>query len=275
MNWILIDQIIKNALIEDIGHGDITTESLIDETTISSGNFIAKANGVVAGLAVAKRVFALIDPSVNMTVLVEDGSHVSPGNIMATISGPARAILQGERVALNFLQRMSGCATLTAYYAGQIADLPSKIVDTRKTTPGLRPLEKYAVRMGGGANHRYNLTDCIMMKDNHIQAAGGIEQAITKAKEKLGHTIKIEVEAETMAHVVEALEAGADIIMLDNMDCAMMKKAVDFIGGRAITEASGNIDQKGIRDVALTGVDVISLGAITHSYTSLDISLKF
>lgn len=275
MNWMEIDRIIQNALSEDIGPGDLTTELTIEPGHRSSARLIAKADGVGAGLAVFARVFALLDPSVSVTPNVSDGDAVTKGGVLATLSGPTHAILSGERVALNLLQRMSGIATITRSCVDAMDSDHTRLVDTRKTTPGLRMLEKYAVRMGGGTNHRYNLADCVLIKDNHIRAAGGITPAVARARAGIGHTVKIEVEVETLAQLEEALSAGADIIMLDNMDAPTMTKAVEMVDGRAVTEASGNIDLNNIKETALTGVDVISMGALTHSAPALDISLKF
>ena len=275
MNWKQIDTIIQNALAEDIGPGDLTTELTIEPGHQSSARLIAKADGVVAGLPVFARVFALLDPSVSVSPVVFDGDPVAKGVVLATLTGPTHAILSGERVALNLLQRMSGIATLTRRCVDAMQSDHARLVDTRKTTPGLRMLERYAVRMGGGTSHRYNLADCVLIKDNHIRAAGGITPAVSRARAGIGHTVKIEVEVETFAQLEEALTAGADIIMLDNMDAPAMRKAVETVGGRAVTEASGNIGLSNIKETAATGVDVISMGALTHSAPALDISLKF
>lgn len=234
-----------------------------------------RPTGVVAGLPVFTRVFALLDPDVRIECKKNDGDIVTKGDILAVLSGPTHPILSGERVALNLLQRLSGVATMTRRCVDVMASTHTCLVDTRKTTPGLRMLEKYAVRVGGGQNHRYNLSDCVLIKDNHIRAAGGITPAVQRARSGIGHTVKIEVEVETMEQLREALAAGADIIMLDNMDIAAMRQAVELVGGRAVTEASGNIGLSNIREVAATGVDVISMGALTHSAPALDISLKF
>lgn len=275
MNWMEIDQIIRNALQEDIGPGDLTTELTIEPGHESRARLIAKADGVVAGLPVFTRVFALLDPDVRIECKKNDGDIVTKGDILAVLSGSTHPILSGERVALNLLQRLSGIATMTRRCVDTMASDHTHLVDTRKTTPGLRMLEKYAVRVGGGQNHRYNLSDCVLIKDNHIRAAGGITPAVQRARSGIGHTVKIEVEVETMEQLREALAAGADIIMLDNMDIAAMRQAVELVGGRAVTEASGNIGLSNIREVAATGVDVISMGALTHSAPALDISLKF
>ncbi len=270
-----LDQIIADALAEDIGSGDITTNSVVPPDTYIEGRFMAKEKGVVCGLHVAERVFAALDPAICFEPVCKDGDAIENGAFIATIKGPAQGILTGERLALNFLQRLSGIATKTAALADEIKDTHATIVDTRKTTPGLRLLEKYAVATGGGSNHRMNLADGILIKDNHIRAAGGISLAVAAARENAPKTLKTEVETETIEQVEEALKAGADIIMLDNMEPDTMKEAVDLIQGRALTEASGNMDNKDLRTVAGTGVDMISLGALTHSVKALDISLKF
>ena len=275
MNWMEIDRIIQNALAEDIGPGDLTTELTIEPGHRSSARLIAKADGVVAGLPVFTRVFALLDPTVSVAPSVSDGDAVAEGSVLAALSGPTHPILSGERVALNLLQRMSGIATITRSCVDAMQSDHTRLVDTRKTTPGLRMLEKYAVRMGGGTNHRYNLADCVLIKDNHIRAAGGITPAVTRARSGIGHTVKIEVEVETLTQLEEAIGAGADIVMLDNMDAPTMTKAVEIVDGKAVTEASGNIDLSNIKETAATGVDVISMGALTHSAPALDISLKF
>lgn len=275
MNWKQIDTIIQNALAEDIGPGDLTTELTIEAGYQSTARLIAKADGIVAGLPAFSRVFALLDPAVGIKMNASDGDSVAKGSVLATLSGPTHAILSGERVALNLLQRLSGIATTTRSCVDAMNSDHTRLVDTRKTTPGLRMLEKYAVRMGGGTNHRYNLADCVLIKDNHIRAAGGIAPAVARARAGIGHTVKIEVEVETLDQLVEALDAGADIVMLDNMDAPTMTKAVEMVNGKAITEASGNIDLSNIKETALTGVDVISMGALTHSAPALDISLKF
>ncbi|MCK8817313.1 carboxylating nicotinate-nucleotide diphosphorylase [Natroniella sulfidigena] len=266
-------KIIKNALTEDIGRGDITTEALIGEDKEGVGQIIAKDCGVIAGLDVASWVYKELDSDLKFEALVADGERVEPGQVIAKISGFVGPILTGERVALNFLQRMSGIATKTAKYQEQVADYDLKIVDTRKTTPGLRVLEKYAVKVGGGANHRFGLYDAVMIKDNHIQAAGSIKKAVTQIKENLSHTTKIEVEVENLTEVEEALAEDVDIIMLDNMSFELMEEAVELIAGKAIVEASGGITIDDLVNVAETGVDIISLGTLTHTIKSLDISL--
>ena len=275
MNYLGLDSFLLSALQEDIGTGDITTECCVPETEQSRAVFRCKQAGVVCGLDVAKRVFALLDDKVVFTATVVEGTPVQVGDIVATISGPSRSILSGERVALNLMQHMSGVATQTARLVEQVRGTNAVIVDTRKTTPGMRVLEKYAVRMGGGTNHRFNLADGVLIKDNHIVAAGGITNAVNNARKVVPHTLKIEVETTNFAEIQEALDAGADIIMLDNMSCADMAEAVKRIAGRAKVEASGNMGSRDVREVAETGVDLISVGALTHSVEALDISLQF
>jgi nicotinate-nucleotide pyrophosphorylase (carboxylating) len=269
-----IDRIIMNALKEDIPSGDITTDNIIDETSESQALLIAKDEGVIAGLDVAKRVFMLLDDTIVFEKHVEEGQRVKYGDTIATIKGNTRAILKAERTALNLLQRLSGIATATRKLVDRIEGLPAKVVDTRKTTPGLRILEKYAVRVGGGYNHRFSLSDGVLIKDNHIKAAGGIKKAIERVRERIPHTLKIEVETETLEQVREAIDGKADIIMLDNMGLDKMKEAVKIVNGNAITEASGNVNIDTIYDIACTGVDIISVGGLTHSVHSFDISMK-
>ena len=275
LNDIMLDKLIMNALSEDVGTGDITTESTIPETARAHGLYKAKESGVLCGIGVAARVFELIDRDIEFTPLKRDGDRREKGEIIAEVRGKATNVLTGERVGLNLMQRMSGIATRTAEAVTQVEGTGAKICDTRKTTPGLRVVEKYAVKVGGGTNHRFNLADGILIKDNHIVAAGSITNAVKAARANAPHTLKIEVEVETFDELNEALEAGADIIMLDNMSCEDMKKAVGIVNGRAITEASGNMGDRNLREVADCGVDLISIGALTHSVRSLDISLKF
>lgn len=270
-----LKRLFEVALKEDWNTGDITTISTVPKGTQIEGNFIAKAKGVLCGMDVAKAVFEYIDKSVELEIFFKDGQSVDKGDVIATIKGNAISVLSGERLALNLMQRMSGIATNTKGIVDKVEGRDVKILDTRKTTPGLRMLEKYAVRVGGGYNHRYSLADGVLIKDNHIKAAGGITNAIEAARENVPHTLKIEIEVETMEQVKEAIEAGADIIMLDNMTNEQMTEAVAFIDGRALTEASGNMDQKDLVAVAKTGVDFISVGALTNSLYPLDISLKF
>lgn len=270
-----IDDMIRRSLEEDIGTGDVTTFSTVSPDRIIRGRFIAKEPGIICGLPIVRRVFELLDSEIKLICNVQEGGSVIPGDIVAEISGPAREILTGERVALNFLQHLSGIATKTQEAVARIAGTKAVIADTRKTTPGLRTLEKYAVRTGGGSNHRANLSDGILIKDNHIRAADGIRNAVESARARAAHTLKIEVETETMLQVEEALSCKADIIMLDNMTTEEMAKAVALINGRALVEASGNMGEKDLREVASTGVNIISIGAITHSVRALDISLRF
>ena len=273
-----VERILKSALAEDVGSGDVTSLSTVPPGRTISGRYIAKEDGVLCGLEVVARAFALLDASIAFTALAADGDRVRKSDVIATVSGDARAILAGERVGLNLLQHMSGVATQTARAVAAVAGTGAKIVDTRKTTPGLRVLDKYAVRMGGGGNHRFNLADGVLIKDNHIVAASGIAAAVAAARARAPHSLKIEVEVETLEQLREALEAGADIIMLDNMPTETMREAVRLVAGRALTEASGNMGDKTdaeLRAVAETGVDLISIGALTHSVKALDISLKF
>jgi len=275
INGLSVNEIISRALIEDIGTGDITTVSTVSKEQVITGKFIAKEAGIICGLEIVKSVFEMIDKNVTLSFYVKDGIPVEFGDVIAEIKGPAISILTGERVALNFIQRLSGIATKTSSLVEMVQGTKSKITDTRKTTPGLRILEKYAVKVGGGSNHRFNLSDGVLLKDNHIVAAGGITKAIVAARKNIPHTLKIEIEVENLEQISEALNAGADIIMLDNMELQMLKKAVQMIDGRALVEASGNMGDKDILSVAETGVDFISVGALTHTIRSLDISLKF
>ncbi len=264
---------IEEWLLEDIGGGDITTNNIVPKGAKTKAIIHAKQEGILAGVDIAKLVFQSLSDSISFHACVEDGTKLTKGTIIAEIEGDARAILTGERLALNLLQRMSGVATKTAQFAVLIAGTKARIVDTRKTTPGLRMLEKYAVTVGGGANHRLGLYDAVMIKDNHIKVAGGIKEAIERVRAKIGHTVKVEVEVESMQQLEAALKAKADIIMLDNMSLMQMKEAVERIDGAAIVEASGGITESTIADIAKTGVDIISSGALTHSVKALDISL--
>ena len=269
-----VDEVIRTALQEDIHYLDTTTDLMIPADARASARFLAKAEGVVCGLDVALRVFALLDDAFEAEVYLPEGSHVRPGELIARVEGHTRALLEGERTALNLLQHMSGIATATAKAVDKVRGTRAVITDTRKTLPGLRALQKYAVTVGGGKNHRFNLSDGAMLKDNHIDAAGGIPQAVAAIREKLGHMVKLEVETRNLDEVRQALDAGADIIMLDNMDCPSMAEAVRVVDGRALLEASGGIREETLRPVAETGVDIISIGALTHSVTALDISMK-
>ncbi|MDP4094365.1 MAG: carboxylating nicotinate-nucleotide diphosphorylase [Bacillota bacterium] len=270
-----IDNVILTALKEDMPLGDITTENLIDSDSVSPARLIAKENGVIAGLDVAERAFKLLDTDIEFKRMVQDGTLVKHGDIIAEIEGNTRCMLKAERTALNFLQRLSGIATQTRKYCELVKGMPVRIVDTRKTTPGLRFLEKYAVKVGGGSNHRFCLSDGVLIKDNHIKAAGGIKNAVELLRGRIPHTIKIEVETETLEQVKEALDVKADIIMLDNMKLDTIKEAVKLINGRALVEQSGNVSLDTVYEYAAAGVDIISVGKLTHSVSALDISMRF
>ena len=272
---LVIDPIIEQALAEDIGTGDITTQSVIPPLTQISGRLLAKEDGRICGLPVFCRVFELLDPTVKVELKTIEGAAVSKGDVIALLSGTAISILTGERVALNFLQRMSAIATKTAWAVSQVAGTHARITDTRKTTPGLRVFEKYAVRIGGGSNHRFNLADGVLIKDNHIKAAGSITAAVNAARAFAPHTLKIEVEVEDSAMIAEALACKADIIMLDNMDQAAIEAAVLQIKGQALIEISGNMGDRDLKALAATGIDLISIGALTHTIHAMDISLRF
>ncbi len=269
-----LKELIAKALAEDIGPGDVTSEATIPADSSSVAVILAKQNMVLAGLDVTRAVFAHLDAHIQFTFFTKDGDRVHMGTEIATLSGNTRALLAGERVALNLLQHLSGIATLTAKYVEVLKGLKVEVLDTRKTLPGLRQLEKYAVRMGGGRNHRFGLYDGVLIKDNHIKAAGSITKAIESARTKAHHLLKIEVETKTLDEVREALAAEADIIMLDNMHVDMMREAVKLIAGRALIEASGNVTLETIRAIAETGVDFISSGSLTHSASAADISMK-
>lgn len=271
----IFDRIIQMSLEEDVPFGDITTNSIVPADRRVSGRFIAKDDGVLCGIDIAQRTFELVSGDFEMVKYFKDGDSIKKGDVIAEISGNARTILTGERTALNLMQRASGIATATAKAVKAVAGTKAHIADTRKTMPGLRLLDKYAVRVGGGVNHRFNLSDGVLIKDNHIAAAGSIKNAVEAARRHCPHTLKIEVEVENFVQLYEALEAKADIIMLDNMSNEDMAKAVQIIGGRAIVEASGNMGEKDLSEVAKTGVDLISIGSLTHSVKTLDISLKF
>lgn len=266
-------QLIKNALEEDIGHGDITTSLVIPEESESRALYIAKEDFVVAGFPFAREVFKIMDQDTISKTFVAEGAKVRKGDVLGEVSGKTRVVLAGERVSLNILQRLSGIATLTRSFVSEVTGTDAKIIDTRKTTPGLRFMEKYAVRTGGGMNHRFGLYDGILIKDNHIEAVGSITKAISMAK-AVHHLAKIEVEVENLSDLKEAVEAGADVIMLDNMSVNDMKEAVRIVHKRILLEASGNVSLGNVREVAETGVDLISIGALTHSVTAADISLK-
>ncbi len=269
-----IDDLIKNAITEDINYIDVATDYLLDEAAVSEAYFVAKADGVLCGADIAMRVFELLDDQFSYTLYKKDGDVVKNGDLIAEFKGRTVKLLKGERTALNLIQHMSGIATLTNECVKQTGGTRATIADTRKTLPGLRSLQKYAVTCGGGRNHRYNLSDCAMLKDNHIDAKGGITAAVMALREKIGHTVKIEVETRTLAEVEEAVTVGADIIMLDNMDNETMKRAVEIVDGKALLEASGNLTKERIKSVAELGVDILSIGALTHSVTAFDISMK-
>ncbi len=275
INSIYVDNIIKTALLEDINYLDVTTDYLIPDDQVNTARFLAKDNGVLCGIDVALRVFRILQPEgFEATVYKHDGDVLEKGDIIAEIKGKTRTLLKGERTALNLIQHMSGVATATNRAVKIIEGTNASIADTRKTLPGLRPLQKYAVTVGGGKNHRYNLSDAAMLKDNHVDAGGGIANAVAKLRKKLGHMTKIELEVRNLDELGQALEAGVDVIMLDNMSVEQMREAVEITGGRALLEASGGITDETLRAIAETGVDIISMGAITHSVKAFDISLK-
>jgi len=269
-----ITYLVKNALAEDIGSGDITTNVIVPERTLAQGTITLEEDAVIAGIEIAAEVFRQLDKNVKFSAVYKDGARALRGKVIAKISGKARALLTGERTALNILQRLSGIATLTNSFVKAVKGTDAKIVDTRKTTPNLRIFEKYAVLMGGGHNHRFGLYDAVLIKDNHISIAGSIKKAVAMARQNIPHTMKIEAEAKSLKEVKDAIIACADIIMLDNMSVAMMKKAVAMINKKAVVEASGNVNLKNVRDAALTGVDIISIGALTHSYKAVQMSME-
>lgn len=268
--------LLRSFLREDIGHGDLSAESLFAPETLGGANLVARESFVVAGaLEVAAEVFYLQNPKIQCTAAVDDGREVAAGDVLLSVSGPVVDLLKAERVALNLLQRLSGIATFTSRFVEKTKLYPVRITDTRKTTPGLRLLEKYAVRVGGGYNHRFNLSDGVLIKDNHIAACGSVAKAVERVRENIPHTIKIEVETDTLAQVQECLEVGVDIIMLDNMGLATMREAVTMISGAALVEASGGVNIDTVADIAATGVDVISIGALTHSAPACDIGMDW
>lgn len=269
-----IDRLIKLAFDEDIGIEDITTSSIIGPGVQGKAQVVAKEDMILAGIDIFHRVFTSLDPEVRFNKIYKDGNHTNSNNVIAEISCDVVNLLRGERVALNFLQRLSGIASLTHRYVQKVKGYNTRVVDTRKTTPGWRTLEKYAVRMGGGVNHRSGLFDGVLIKDNHIKICGGVRQAVNRATANIPHTLKIEVEVKNLNEVREALKAGAEVIMLDNMDTKEMEEAVRIINKRAVVEASGGINLDNIVDVAKTGVDLISVGAITHSASACDISMN-
>lgn len=283
MNFMEVGRIVRQALLEDIGSGDVTTNLIVPDSSNSKARIVAKEEGVIAGIDVAALVFRDVEnvkpasktagKSVVFTPFVQGGARVAAGDTIAEIIGPTGLILTGERTALNFLQRMSGIATKTACLVELVGGTNAKIVDTRKTTPGLRVLEKFAVRMGGGQNHRFGLYDAVLIKDNHIKAAGSVGEAVRLAK-SASHTIKVEVEVDDLDQLREALDAGADMVLLDNMSLDMLSHAVELCRGRALTEASGGVSEETVAAIAATGVDLISVGALTHSAKALDLSLE-
>jgi nicotinate-nucleotide pyrophosphorylase (carboxylating) len=270
-----LDKFLNDTLKEDVGFGDVTSLSTIAPDKIAKGRFVAKHSGVFCGEDVLRRIFGHIFDDTNVELLVSDGDRIEKGTLLAKVVGNARSVLTGERTALNVIQHLSGVATATAEAVAKIEGTGARIADTRKTTPGMRFLEKYAVRVGGGSNHRFNLSDGILIKDNHICAAGGITNAIKMARHNATHLLKIEVEVESIDAMLEAIEAGADVVMLDNMDLSTTKEAVKAAAGRVLIEASGNMDERDIHAIAEAGVDIISMGALTHSVKAVDISLKF
>jgi nicotinate-nucleotide pyrophosphorylase (carboxylating) len=273
---ILIEPLVRMALLEDLGRaGDLTTDAIVPVGHQATALVVARQQGIVAGLDLARLAFELIDPTIEMRVEHNDGAVVGPGDMIATLSGPARGILTGERVALNLLCRLSGIATATASVVAAVQDYEAKIVCTRKTTPGLRAVEKYAVRVGGGSNHRFGLDDAVLIKDNHIAIAGGVTEALKRAKSGVGHLVKIELEVDTLDQLREALDQGIDAVLLDNMSPDSLREAVAIVAGRAVTEASGRITPATAPSVASTGVDLISIGWLTHSVSILDIGLDF
>lgn len=273
MNWLLADGIIKKALEEDIQFGDITTDSIVKSGQKAAVDLIAKEDGIIAGIEVFKRVFHILGDA-EVKLYIQDGEEVKKGDKLGEILGDTRTLLSGERVALNFLQRMSGIATLTKKFVKKLEETNVKLLDTRKTTPNMRIFEKYAVKVGGGTNHRFGLNDGVLIKDNHIDAAGGIKNAIDLVRKNAPFVRKIEVEVETLTELKEALACSADIIMLDNMDIETLKASVEIINGRAETEASGNVTLDTIDSIAKTGVNFISTGSLTHSFKVLDLSMK-
>jgi nicotinate-nucleotide pyrophosphorylase (carboxylating) len=270
----MIQDIVSRALAEDVGAGDLTTLAIVDAQDQCRAEIVAQADGVIAGLPVARLTFHAVDPQVTFDAIVSDGARVSDGMTIAHLAGPTRAILTAERTALNFLQRLSGIATTTAEYVETVHGTAARVLDTRKTAPGLRLLDKYAVRMGGGHNHRVGLFDGVLIKDNHLRAAGGVGEAVRRAQAAAHHLVKVEVEVQTLEEVEEAVGADADVILLDNMDVSEVREAVGLIAGRCLTEVSGGVTLDSIRELAETGVDFISVGALTHSVTALDISLE-
>lgn len=270
----ITDEIIERALREDINYVDAATDYLLDDDDVSTARFVAKASGILCGIDIAVRVFEMLDKYIKVQINIKDGGKVEKGDVIAVVTGKTKAILKAERTSLNILQHMSGIATETAKYAECCKGTRAHVTETRKTLPGLRAIEKYAVTVGGGKNHRYNLSDGAMLKDNHIDAYGSITKAVEALRSKMGHMIKIEVEVRNGEELREALSCNADVIMLDNMTCEQMKKCVEIADGKAVLEASGNVTLDNMADVAATGVDIVSVGALTHSVKAFDISLR-
>ncbi len=270
----ITDEIIERALREDINYVDAATDYLLDDDDVSTARFVAKASGILCGIDIAVRVFEMLDKDIQVQINIKDGGKVEKGDVIAVVTGKTKAILKAERTSLNILQHMSGIATETAKYAECCKGTRAHVTETRKTLPGLRAIEKYAVTVGGGKNHRYNLSDGAMLKDNHIDAYGSITKAVEALRSKMGHMIKIEVEVRNEEELREALSCNADVIMLDNMTCEQMKRCVEIADGKAVLEASGNVTLDNMAEVAATGVDIVSVGALTHSVKAFDISLK-
>jgi nicotinate-nucleotide pyrophosphorylase (carboxylating) len=276
LRQIMIEPLVRMALLEDLGRaGDLTSDAIVPADRRATTLLVARQPGVVAGLDLARLAFQLIDPAIEMRIERSDGAALVPGDVIAAVSGPARGILTAERVALNFLCRLSGIASATASIVAAIGNHKAKVVCTRKTTPGLRAIEKYAVRVGGGSNHRFGLDDAVLIKDNHVAIAGGVGEALKRAKDGVGHLVKIELEVDTLDQLKEALDHGVDAVLLDNMSPDVLAKAVEMVAGRAVTEASGRITPAAAPQIAATGVDLISIGWLTHSVSILDIGLDF
>lgn len=273
---VILEPLVRMALLEDLGRaGDLTTDAIVPATAQAEVTLVSRQTGVVAGLDLARLAFTLIDPRIRMETLQPDGSRLEPGAVIATLNGPARGLLTAERTALNFLCHLSGIASATASIVDAIRPHKAAIADTRKTMPGLRAIQKYALRVGGGSNHRFGLDDAMLIKDNHVAMAGGIRPALERAKAYVGHMVKIELEVDTLEQLAEALEVGVDAVLLDNMGPEMLKEAVRIVGGRALTEASGRINPSTAPAIAASGVDLMSVGWLTHSSTTLDIGLDF
>ena len=270
----ITDEIIERALREDINYVDAATDYLLDDDDVSTARFVAKASGILCGIDIAVRVFEMLDKDIQVQINIKDGGKVEKGDVIAVVTGKTKAILKAERTSLNILQHMSGIATETAKYAECCKGTRAHVTETRKTLPGLRAIEKYAVTVGGGKNHRYNLSDGAMLKDNHIDAYGSITKAVEALRSRMGHMIKIEVEVRNEEELREALSCNADVIMLDNMTCEQMKKCVEIADGKAVLEASGYVTLDKMAEVAATGVDIVSVGALTHSVKAFDISLR-